>query len=47
MSNVQITKQRKIVITDKLNVNPPFTHEDVSLIFRGVKGQGFQMTAVH
>ena len=34
MSNVQITKRRKNVTTDKLNVNPPLIREEVCLIFR-------------
>ena len=34
MSNVQITKLHENVATDKLNVNPPLIHEEVSLIFR-------------
>ena len=34
MSNVQITKRRKNVTADKLNVNSPLIREEVSLIFR-------------
>ena len=34
MSNVQITKRRKNVTTDELNVNPPLIREEVCLIFR-------------
>ena len=34
LSNVQITKQRKNVATDKLKVNPPLIFKEVSLTFR-------------
>ena len=34
MSNVEITKWRENATTDKLNVNSPLIHEEVSLIFR-------------
>ena len=37
MSNVQITKQHKNATTDKLNLNPPLIHKEVSLIFRWLK----------
>ena len=34
MSNVQITKQLKNATTDKLNLNLPLIHKEVSMIFR-------------
>ena len=34
MSNVQITKRRKNVTADKLNVNSPLIREEVGLNFR-------------
>ena len=34
MSNVEITKWHENATTDKLSVNPPLIHEEVSLVFR-------------